>query len=553
MTSPLDRLHGLLRRQWRRHVGHDVAPPATSLPFLTAVSDAYGELDAARRLVERALELSSAELHSANSELRGVLQVLPDLIFRVRSSDQLSGVMQGSTATSHPALQSLVAQPSALSDQFRRAVAQVRATRTPVAFEYVRRAEDSDVTYEVRLLPFVDVDIIGIVRDVTEHKQSERDRLILGKLESTGILAGGIAHDFNNLLTSILLNADMAILPETPPDELAEYLTTIRNGVLAARVLTQQLITFARGGTDVRTRVVLTALLHESVPIVLSGSNLRGDLRIADDLWPTDVDAGQIGQVIRNLVLNAREAMPDGGIISLRADNVTLVDANAVGLPPGRYVRLSVADQGHGIRADTIPRIFDPYFSTKMRGPQKGMGLGLTICHSVVQKHGGAITLESTLGVGTTFTVHLPACDEAPDPPALHATRIGTIRRGRILVMDDEPMVLAAFTSVLKQLGYDVGLAPDGRVAVDAYVEAARDGESFDAVILDLTVKGEMGGKDAVRELHAFDPSVRAIVTSGYTDDDVMRQYEQFGFMGCLAKPFDRDALRDVLGGVLAR
>ena len=550
---PPDHLHGLLRRQWGRHYGRDDSPPESALPFLQAVSDAYGELDAARRLVERALALSSAELHAANAELRGVLHVLPDLLFRVRADDQLSGVMQGSNATGHPAVQMLL-RPSALAEQFKQAVAQVRLTRAPFAFEYVRRVDRVDVSYEVRLLPFVDSDIIGIVRDVTEHKESERDRLILGKLESTGILAGGIAHDFNNLLTSILLNADMASLPDTPADELAAYLATIRNGVQAAQVLTEQLITFARGGTDVRKRVVLASLLRDSVPIVLSGSTLRSDLSIAADLWPTEVDVGQMGQVVRNLVLNAREAMPAGGTVKLRAENVELEAGNAPWLPPGRYVRIAVTDQGPGIPSDALPLVFDPYFSTKMRGSQKGMGLGLTICHSVVLKHGGAITIDSVPGSGATFTIHLPACDSTGEHAAPTAKpSVELARVGRILVMDDEPIVLTAFTHVLRQLGYDVAVASDGRAAVDAYVEARVAGDRFDVVFLDLTVKGDMGGLEAIGELLRHDPAVRAIVMSGYSEDDAMQRFEQLGFKGRLTKPFNRDALRDVLNTVRAQ
>jgi signal transduction histidine kinase/ActR/RegA family two-component response regulator len=549
----MDGLHALLRRQWHRHLGRDVPPPDGLEPFLRTVSDAYAEMDSARRLVERALALSSEELHSANAELRGVLHVLPDLLFRVRADDGVSGVMQGSTVTSHPALVAFASGATGVSEEFRRSVEHVRSTRESVSFEFEQATVHGQLTFEVRLLPFVDADIIGIARDVTDRKSAEHDRLILGKLESTGILAGGIAHDFNNLLTSILLNAEMAAMPGTPPEETAESLATIRQGALAAQVLTQQLITFARGGTALRQPTVLSTLLRESVPLALSGSSHRAELSIPEELWPAEVDVGQIGQVVRNLVLNAREAMSDGGTVSIRAGNTVLSDGNPHGLSAGKYVEIVVADEGQGIAPDILPRLFDPYFSTKTRGTQKGMGLGLTICHSVVQRHGGAIAVESELGRGTSFLVLLPACEEMPRaadvevPATAHAR--GT---ARVLVMDDEPMVLRAFSALLHKLGYDAVLVDDGWAAVTAYEEARWKGQAFDAVLLDLTVRGRMGGKEAVRELLARDPHARAIVMSGYSDDDVMREYARFGFCGRLTKPFDTEAVREVLARVVA-
>jgi signal transduction histidine kinase/ActR/RegA family two-component response regulator len=544
-------LHALLRRQWQRHIGRDVPPPDGWEPFLRTVSDAYSEMDAARRLVERALSLSSEELHTANAELRGVLHVLPDLLFRVRADDGVSGVMQGSTVTSHPALLALASGETGVAEEFRRSIERVRTTRASVSFEFEQATERGQLTFEVRLLPFVDADIIGIARDVTERKSAEHDRLVLGKLESTGILAGGIAHDFNNLLTSILLHAEMAAEPGTTPAETAESLATIRQGALAAQVLTQQLITFARGGTALREPTVLSSLLRESVPLALSGSSHRAELSIPEELWPAEVDVGQIGQVVRNLVLNAREAMSDGGTVSIRAGTAVLSDGNAHGLRAGRYVEIVVADEGPGIAPDVLPRLFDPYFSTKMRGPQKGMGLGLTICHSVVQRHGGAIAVESELGRGTSFLVLLPACDETP-----HAAGDGVVATShasgtaRVLVMDDEPMVLRTCAVLLRRLGYDTELVADGCEAVEAYERARSEGRSFDAVLLDLTVRGRMGGKEAVRELLARDPHARAIVMSGYSDDDVMREYTRFGFCERLTKPFDTAAVREVLGRV---
>ena len=396
------------------------------------------------------------------------------------------------------------------------------------------------------------VRVIGTNLDITERKQAEHDRLILGKLESTGILAGGIAHDFNNLLTGMLLNLGMAQMTRQADPEVAGYLSEMRQAVSAAKVLTDQLITFARGGTSVRRPTDLAGLLRESTLLALTGSNVEAKLALADDLWPAELDGGQLGQVVRNLVLNAREAMPGGGVVSLRAENVVLRAGGIPPLPPGEYVRVSVSDHGLGIAPETLPKIFDPYFSTKQRGMQKGMGLGLTICHSIVQKHAGAIVVESTPGAGATFLVYLPACRNAVvAEPSLQPDH--RPRSGRILVMDDELRIRTIFEMTLKRIGYEAVLAADGQAAVELYEKARAEKRPFDAVILDLTVRGGMGGGEAMQALLPCDPAVRAVVMSGYSDDKMMQDYARYGFKAALIKPFDYETLRGVLDRVLAR
>jgi signal transduction histidine kinase len=248
--------------------------------------------------------------------------------------------------------------------------------------------------------------------DITAHKRAEADLLILKKLESTGILAGGIAHDFNNLLAVIVLNLELAQMRNPPDAELVDYLEMAKKSAIMAGSLTALFVTFAEGSTPIRRTVCLSGLIRESVRPALIGSNVRCEFSLAEELWPTEVDKEQISQVIRVMVLNAREAMPDGGVVFIRAENVVLNDHDQPALPAGEYVRVSIADQGHGIAKDVLPKIFDPYFSTKQRGDQKGMGLGLTICHSVVQKHHGAISVDSEAGHGTTFHICLPAKNE---------------------------------------------------------------------------------------------------------------------------------------------
>jgi signal transduction histidine kinase/ActR/RegA family two-component response regulator len=387
--------------------------------------------------------------------------------------------------------------------------------------------------------------------DITELKLAEADRLILHKLESTGVLAGGIAHDFNNLLTVMLLNIEMAQMLNPLADEQVRYLEEAKKSGLQARNLTAQLVTFADGGRPVTRTMFLTGLIKESVQPALSRFNARGDLFLAEDLWAANVDAGQISQVIRNLLLNACEAMPDGGVVVIRAKNIFLRDQEQPSLPAGEYVRISVEDQGGGIATDVLPKIFDPYFSTKQRGTQKGMGLGLTICHSIIQKHKGAITVETEVGAGSSFHIYLPASRAFTDPGHL-AVSTGVLRTGNLLVMDDEEALREAVGQTLKRMGHTVELAPHGQAAIEIYHIAQRQDRRIDVVILDLAVREGMGGQPTLQELLKLDPGVKAIVMSGNILDPVMLEPKKYGFKGSLTKPFEARKLRDLISKVLA-
>lgn len=387
--------------------------------------------------------------------------------------------------------------------------------------------------------------VIGTHTDLSDRKQAEEDRLVLSKLESTGILAGGIAHDFNNLLAVIVLNLDLAQMTGGAGAAVNQRLHEAKKASLAAKHLTQQLITFARGGSNIRRATDLGPLLQESAQLALSGSNVKGDFQLAPDLRLVEGDTGQLGQVVRNLVINAREAMPGGGTVTVHAKNVSLAQAQVHGLPAGDYVRVTVSDTGHGIPAHVLPNIFDPYFSTKDRGVQKGMGLGLTICHSIIKQHQGVITVESA-ATGTTFRFYLPVIHQTAPPPSPPRPQ-GRLGTGRILVMDDEPSIVDTVTRTLQSLGYTAESADDGQAAVDRYVAARTAGQPFDAVLLDLTVRGGMGGLEALRELRKHNPAVSAIVMSGYANATELRDFTRHGFKAALTKPFTLDELRTVL------
>lgn len=388
--------------------------------------------------------------------------------------------------------------------------------------------------------------------DITERKRTENNRLIMSKLESTGILAGGIAHDFNNLLMVILFNIELAKTLIPSDEKLADHLEQAKQAVLTSKRLTQRLITFTSEGVPIRHLTYLQELIQESAGLAVSGSCAQCNFSLAENLWLAEVDPGQMGQVIQNLVMNARESMPQGGIISIQAENVVLGPHDNPSLPLGDYVRVSITDQGVGISKEMLSKIFDPYFSTKQRGNQKGMGLGLTICHTIIKNHGGAIALESKIGVGTTVHLYLSAHrkllqEERAFVPAILP------RHGRILVMDDEEEVRKLVGMMLQRMGHEVELVADGQMAVEVYGRAKNQGLPFDAVILDLTVRAGVGGMEAIRALLQIDPAVKGIVMSGYASDPVLISPGHYGFKGGLAKPFSVSKLQETLYLVMER
>ncbi len=387
--------------------------------------------------------------------------------------------------------------------------------------------------------------IIGVVlvfRDITEKRKMEQELLRAQKMESISILAGGIAHDFNNILTSILSNASLGRV-YTKDTKVQEKLVKIEKATLQAKELTQQLLTFSRGGAPIKKTTSIAELIRDSASFALRGSNVRCHFYFPEGLWYADVDEGQISQVIHNIIINADQAMPEGGIIRVKAENV-VVDKDTLPLEKGMYVQISIADQGVGIPEKYLQKIFDPYFTTK----QKGSGLGLSTCYSIIRNHNGYITVESRVGVGTTFFIYLPASQQK----AGKAERTGGLLRGegKVLLVDDEELVREAAHEVLQYLGYRVVEAKDGKEAIEIY-EKARKKEPFDIVIMDLTIPGGMGGKEAISALKVVDPEVRAIVASGYSTDPIMANYRDHGFRGVVVKPYSMEDLSRILHRVM--
>jgi PAS domain S-box-containing protein len=370
--------------------------------------------------------------------------------------------------------------------------------------------------------------VVLVFRDIIEREHKQ-----------LGLLAGGIAHDFNNLLTAIMGNISLASLLIPATDEMTTRLADAKNASLRARDLAQQLLTFARGGVPIKKTASLTRLVQDTVSFCLRGSQSRGDCELPDNLWPAEIDPGQISQVIANLVVNAEQAMPNGGTLRVSCENFRHRSGKKATIPElasGEYVKISVKDEGVGIPEQNLKCIFDPYFTTK----PKGNGLGLASAYSIIKHHKGVITVESEVAKGSTFTIYLPAAAHAAAPEEIKHTGVKDITgTGRVLIVDDEEAIRTLVEFTLSHLGYTVCSAATALEGVELYRQKFQAGERFDCVILDLTLPGGMGGKEALKLILEIDPSVNAIVSSGYAMDATMSRYEDFGFRGVITKPYE--------------
>jgi len=384
-------------------------------------------------------------------------------------------------------------------------------------------------------------------RDITEQRKLEEELLRAHKLESVGILAGGIAHDFNNLLAAIMGNISLAkmFLNTDSACKVPSLLDHAEEASEAARELSFRLLTFSKGGTPVRKICAIEDIFRKSAKLSLSGSNIFCNISFSPDLYPVEVDEGQMTQVFNNIIINAKEAMPEGGTINIRARNVSVSEDNSSFVRAGEYVCVSIQDSGAGIPEEHMSKIFDPYYTTKGLGSRKGTGLGLSVCQSIIRKHGGHISVESRKGLGSTFHVFIPALAGN----RLH--ELGKAKqkapRKKILLMDDDERIRALVGNMLECLGYDCELAVNGEKAVAIFRQAKASGTAFDAVILDLTVQGGMGGDKAVKSLIEIDPGVKAVISSGYADDPAMKDFGKCGFVAAIAKPYKIEQLKELL------
>ena len=335
----------------------------------------------------------------------------------------------------------------------------------------------------------------------------------------------------------------------SPSDPTYEMLNEAEVAAVRARDLTQQLLTFAKGGKPVKKLIGPAEIIKESAEFALRGSKAKLELSFPDDLWPLEADEGQISQVINNIVINADEAMPAGGTIKITAENVALKKSEALPVRGGNYVRIDIKDTGIGISPAHLLRIFEPYFSTK----QKGSGLGLTSAYSIVKNHGGIILLESVLNEGSTFHIYLPATKKALKGANKLTVDESGQAGGKVLIMDDEEIIRKMLKNMLGMAGYTVELSSDGAEALEKYEQAKEARDPFNAVIMDLTIPGGMGGREAVKKLLEIDPKATVIVSSGYATDPIMSDYKRYGFKAIIAKPYSVKQLRDLLSRLLAK
>lgn len=379
-----------------------------------------------------------------------------------------------------------------------------------------------------------------IVRQNEELARTQR-------LESLGFLAGGIAHDFNNMLTGVLGN--LALLEMSVPRQSSDFrlVTAAQRAAERSIGLAQQLLTFSRGSSPVKEATAVEGLLRETTELFLRGSKVRPEYDFQEGLYPVEIDRGQIAQVIQNVVINGDHAMPEGGLLQISATNVTVPD-NDLSMDAGPYVKISIEDEGPGIPEDVIPRIFDLYFTTKT----EGNGLGLAVSHSIVSKDDGYITASSRVGAGARFDIHLPASVKQPDRIERAEKAIGK-GVGRILLMDDDEIIQDTVGRMLEELGYEVDGVGDGVEALAAYRAAMAVDRACDVVIMDLTVPGGMGGKEAISRLRRLHPGARVVVSSGYSNDPIMANHKDYGFDAVVQKPVDLGDLAETLRALVPR
>lgn len=423
-------------------------------------------------------------------------------------------------------------------------------TKSTVVTEKVLKKEGNREV-QVTSIPFQERNgewlVAQVYMDITERKKLEEERLKMQKLESIGILAGGIAHDFNNILTAILGNISYIKLFTEPDSDIYQPLIMAEEASNRARVLTQMLMTFSKGGKPVKKTLNVSKLLKDSARLVLSGSKVRCRFMLKDELFYTKADEGQINQVFNNLILNAMQSMPDGGSISISAENILVPQDENLPISEGKYIKINISDHGAGIPPENLSKIFDPYFTTR----KKGSGLGLTIAYHVIQKHNGYIKVESEVGKGSVFSVYLPA-SEPEIISEEKKTSYCPVGKGKILIMDDEDILKDFVCRLLRKVGYEVDTASDGVEAIEIYKTAKESGKPYDVLILDLTVPGGMGGKEAIRNILDFDPSAKAIVSSGYSDDPVMANYSEHGFKGVVMKPYSIEELTNTIAKIMS-
>ena len=508
-------------------------------------------------VMERGKRLRVIQL--SEERLNAVIESINDGMFVVAHDGQVEMVNQAAEKRwSQPRDAMLGRQLSDIMPDLKgtsipEAIKECVRTEKAMTIPNVKLVHDQAVhIYEARLFPFEDGATV-FFNDVTERQQAENERLRISKLESIGLLAGGIAHDFNNIMTGVLGYISFAKLDLPRDNPVYDLLSEAEQAAVEARALTQQLLAFSKGGVPVKEMVNISSLLVDVTTSVLSGSTVRSEWNLPDDLWPVHVDTTQINQVIHNLVINARQAMPDGGVLTIRGTNLVFGSSTQIKgttLSPGFYIKLSFSDEGGGMTQEQLNNIFDPYFTTK----DTGAGLGLTTVYTIIRRHDGIITVESAPGEGATFDIYLPASSQIQEIDSVPQTQEQSpLQRGegRILIMDDETDICDLAAKSLSQYGFEVETCDNGADTIELYRRSKEMGNPFQAVLMDLTVQGGMGGEEAIGHLKKIDPDVKAIVSSGYRNVSIMSNYKEHGFCDVVSKPYRVQDLIEIVQHVI--
>ncbi|HSA14943.1 MAG TPA: AAA family ATPase [Spirochaetota bacterium] len=515
------------------------------------LEETFHELSETNRKLEKEKEQLGTMLRSIAEGIIATDQTGRIILINARAEDLL-GVRQNAVLGKMAGMVVAVYDGTA-NARFDDPVAVALRSGSPVEIKsdaYLKSAEGVKTNVSVSCAPVKNAagfvtGVVMVIQDLTDRKKMEEEMIKSSKIESLGIFAGGIAHDFNNILTSIIGNLSLLKTQAKRSGAESEIISEIEKSSVRAKDLTHQLLTFSKGGAPIKKVTSITNLIRETAEFVLSGSGIKCHFLFGDKLWNIEADEGQISQVIQNLVINARQAMDNSGQIWIRAQNYSPVRADH-GFLSGDYIRITVRDQGTGIPPEIIHRIFDPYFTTK----EKGNGLGLAISYSIIKKHGGHVRVESDGKHGTTVEVFLPSTTKEV-PPDSKETDDLVLAGGRLLLMDDDEMVLKVGVRMFEKLGFEVDVARKGEEAVDMYLKAMNDKNPYVAVVMDLTVPGGMGGREAISILRKADPGVKAIVSSGYSNDPVMAHFGEFGFDGIIVKPYRIRELKMALYAVL--
>lgn len=499
------------------------------------------------RILRSGLKKTISKLEAAESKNRAMMTASPDPLFVFDSEGNFVDYYAESEKHLFAPPSEFMGKnimdvlPPEIAELTKNMIDTARKTGLMQSYEYDIEIEGEKRTFNSRLVMYGDDRFLVIARNISEKKKRTEVAIRSHKLESLEIFAGGIANDFNNILSAIAGNISLARLRIDNREKTAALLDEAERAVLRAEHLSGQLLAFSKGGTPVKQITDLKELVRESADFVMSGSKSAINYDFGRNVFRCDLDRGQIGQVIQNIVLNSLQAMPLGGFITITLRNEHLYETNTLSLTEGDYAAISIKDEGSGIESKNLNRIFDPYFTTK----SDGNGLGLTICSSIVKRHGGAIEVSSAAGKGSTFTIFLPAAEDAVTEKKIMFSSggAGDLKNRSIMILDDEVQLIFIMKEVLKDEGAEVFTVSDGEEAIDLFEKMAASGKPLSLIIADLTIPGGMGGMEAIRIMREQGIPFKAIVISGYSNDPVISEFRSYGFDAFLTKPFTSDDL----------